>query len=121
MTECAVQSRKQRWLEFFDLASPRRVAYLIRYAPDLPFRPLPNPECRQERIEWIWQNYEYHLKRVEWLDDDTVPPEPLTPAEWLSIVPADSHIVLDIPAASREEALQLCDMLKRSNPRGFYE
>jgi hypothetical protein len=73
MTDAAIQSRKQRWLDFYDLTSPRRVAYLIRYAPELLPRPLPNPDCRQERLEWIWQNYEYHLRRMDWLKDDTVP------------------------------------------------
>lgn len=52
------------------------MAYLIRYAPDLPPRPLPFPELVPERIEWIWQNYEYHLHRMEWLQDDTVPAHP---------------------------------------------
>jgi hypothetical protein len=65
--------RKQRWCEFFDLSSPRRVAFLVRYAPEIPPRPLPNPELRAERLEWIWRNYVYHLERMEWLDDDTLP------------------------------------------------
>jgi hypothetical protein len=73
MSESALQARKQRWLEFYDLASPRRLATLIRYAPDLPPRPLPMPDRITERIEWIWMNYEYHLRRMDWLDDDTLP------------------------------------------------
>jgi len=73
MPEATIQSRKQRWIDFYDLASPRRVAYLIRYAPELPPRPLPFPERVPERIEWIWQNYEYHLRRMDWLEDDTLP------------------------------------------------
>jgi hypothetical protein len=73
MTESTLQNRKQRWLDFYNLNSPRRVAYLIRYAPELPPRPLPTPERVPERIEWIWQNYEYHLRRMHWLLDDTVP------------------------------------------------
>ena len=73
MTESAIQSCKQRWLDFYDLASPHRVAYLIRYAPDLPPRPLPTPERVPEWTEWIWQNYDYHLQRMDWLQDDTLP------------------------------------------------
>ncbi len=73
MTESAIQSRKQRWLDLYNLSGPRRVAYLIRYAPELPPRPLPFPDRVPERIEWIWQNYEYHLRRMDWLPDDTVP------------------------------------------------
>jgi hypothetical protein len=73
MPETGIELRKQRWLDFYDLASSRRMAYLIRYAPELPSRPLPTPERVPERIEWIWQNYEYHLRRMEWLQDDTLP------------------------------------------------
>lgn len=73
MTESAILSRKQRWVEFLDLNSARRAVFLIRYCPELAYRPLPNPDCIQERIEWIWENYAYHMKRMDWLDDDTVP------------------------------------------------
>jgi hypothetical protein len=73
MSDSTLENRKKRWLEFYDLSSPRRVAYIIRYAPDLPPRPLPTPENIPERIQWIWRNYEYHLQRLEWLQDDTVP------------------------------------------------
>lgn len=73
MADSTVELHKQRWMEFYDLTSPRRVAYLIRYAPELPPRPLPLPNCVPERIEWIWQNYEYHLRRMDWLEDDTIP------------------------------------------------
>ena len=70
MTDSAIELRKQRWLDLYDLTSPRRVAYLIRYGPELPPRPLPTPERVPERVEWIWQNYEYHLRRMDWLQDD---------------------------------------------------
>ena len=73
MTDPAIQSRKQRWLEFYDLSSSRRFICIIRFAPGLPERPLPNPEKEQERIEWIWQNYQVHLQRTAWLEDDTLP------------------------------------------------
>jgi hypothetical protein len=73
MVESAVLCRKLRWLDFYDLTNPRRVAYLIRYSPELGPRPLPTPENVPERIEWIWQNYDYHLRRMDWLQDDTVP------------------------------------------------
>jgi hypothetical protein len=73
MINSDLQSRKQHWLEFYDRSSLRHIVFIIRYAPELPIRPLPNPERRQERINWIWQNYEYHLKRMEWLEDDTIP------------------------------------------------
>ncbi len=73
MTGSSIELRKQHWRDFYDLANPRRVAYLIRYSPALPPRPLPTPDRVPERIEWIWQNYEYHLRRMDWLQDDTLP------------------------------------------------
>jgi hypothetical protein len=68
-----LQTRKQRWLAFYDRCQPRRPIVIIRYAPELPPKPWPNPEVKRQRIEWIWQNYQYHLQRMEWLDDDTIP------------------------------------------------
>lgn len=65
--------RKQRWLDFLDISHPSHIVYLIRYAPELGTKPWPNPELKQARIEWIWQNYEYHLKRMNWLEDDSLP------------------------------------------------
>jgi hypothetical protein len=69
----SIIQRKQRWRNFLDLYHPFRFVFLIRYAPELPSRPWPNPELKQSRIEWIWKNYEYHLQRMAWLDDDTLP------------------------------------------------
>jgi hypothetical protein len=71
--EAQVKQRQQRWEKFYDFEQPVRRMYLIRYAPELPPRPWPNPELRQERLEWIWQNYTYHLERMAWLEDDTIP------------------------------------------------
>ena len=68
-----IQTRKQRWLDFYDRSQPNRYIAIIRYAPELPPKPWPNPDVKRERLEWIWQNYEYHLRRMEWLDDDTIP------------------------------------------------
>ncbi len=64
---------QQRWLDFYDLDSPQRLVYLIRYAPGLPPRPLPNPELKAQRLEWIWLNYLYFTERMDWLADDTLP------------------------------------------------
>jgi hypothetical protein len=73
MTDSRIAARKQRWVEFLDVKSTRRVAYLIRYCPELKPRPLPNPDLVRERIEWSWEYYEYHMKRMDWLEDDTIP------------------------------------------------
>jgi hypothetical protein len=71
--EGQVRQRKQRWLNFYDFERPVSRMFLIRYAPELPPRPFPNPELKAERLEWIWQNYVYHLERMQWLDDDMIP------------------------------------------------
>jgi hypothetical protein len=63
----------QHWLDFYDPGSSRRFIALIRYAPELPPRPLPNPELKAQRVEWIWQNYLAHICRKDWLVDDTLP------------------------------------------------
>ncbi len=73
MTYSTIDSRKQHWLDFYDLTSARRLVFVIRYDQGLPARPLPNPDRREERLEWIWRNYEHHLKRMEWLADDSLP------------------------------------------------
>lgn len=69
----SLQDRKQRWINFYDLANPRRLVVIVRYAPDLPPRPLPNPDLVEQRLEWIWRNYELNLERLSWLDDDSLP------------------------------------------------
>lgn len=68
-----LKQRKQRWCDFYDFTKPASRVFIIRHAPDLPPRPIPNPELKGERIEWIWQNYQYHLERMQWLEDDTIP------------------------------------------------
>ena len=68
-----IKERKQRWCNFYDFSQPASQVFIIRYAPDLPPRPVPNPELKRERIEWSWKNYEYHLQRMQWLEDDNIP------------------------------------------------
>jgi hypothetical protein len=68
-----IQERKKRWLNFYDPSRPERLIYMIRYAPGNQLRPLPRPELKRERVEWIWQNYQFHCQRMLWLEDDTLP------------------------------------------------
>ena len=35
MPDVTIQSRMQHWLEFYDLASARRIVFLLRHSPDL--------------------------------------------------------------------------------------
>jgi hypothetical protein len=69
----AITQRKQRWVNFLDISHPSRYVFLIRYAPESGTRPWPNPELKKSRIDWIWRNYEFHYRRMDWLDDDTIP------------------------------------------------
>ena len=71
--ETYIAQRKQRWLDFYDHSRPQSHVFIIRYAPGLPVRPFPNPWLKRERLEWIWANYEWHVQRMEWLEDDTLP------------------------------------------------
>ncbi len=68
-----ILQRKQRWLNFYDRSQPKSHIFLIRYAPELGPKPWPNPDVKHQRLEWIWRNYEWHLQRMDWLDDDTIP------------------------------------------------
>jgi hypothetical protein len=68
-----IQQRKQRWVSFYDHTQPHSHIFIIRFAPGIGPRPYPNPDRVPARLEWIWQNYEWHLRRMEWLDDDSLP------------------------------------------------
>jgi hypothetical protein len=47
--------------------------------------------------------------------------EPMAPREWLSHIAPDTHLVLDIWAETKEEALQVSEELNRYNSRGENE
>lgn len=68
-----INLRKLRWLDFYNPNLPKRHVFVIRYAPALPTRPIPNPWLKQERLEWIAANFTWHLERMQWLEDDTIP------------------------------------------------
>jgi hypothetical protein len=68
-----IARRKQRWRQCFDPNAPAGHLFLIRYDPEAPVRPPPNPEHKQARIEWAWERYQRHRQRLEWLDDDSIP------------------------------------------------
>ena len=67
-----IVSRVDRWTGFLEGRAPSRI-FLIRWAPGLQSRPWANPGVRHERLDWIRRNYEWHLERAGWLEDDTVP------------------------------------------------
>lgn len=69
-----IADRKQRWEEFLRPGSAPGFMFLIRLGmPEAPPCPALWPEFRRERLEWIWQDYEAHRARAEWLHDDLVP------------------------------------------------
>jgi hypothetical protein len=67
-------ARIDRWTRFLDGTGASRL-FLIRYAPGagIADRPWPNPEARSARLDWARRSYAWHLERMRWLDDDTVP------------------------------------------------
>jgi len=71
--QAAIEDRKKRWADFYDPNNPPRHMLLIRLTENTPARPLPHPDKKQQRIEWAWMQYLAQMKRVAWLDDDTMP------------------------------------------------
>ena len=71
--ETTVAERKQRWCDFLDMSQPPRHLLLINYEPDGIEIPLPHPDKEAARIDSAWDRYERQTKRLEWLDDDTLP------------------------------------------------
>jgi hypothetical protein len=71
--EKIIASRKQRWIDFYDLEKSPICMFLIRYMPDLGTRPWPRGDNKSERIEWAWRKYQLQMDQLSWLDDDTLP------------------------------------------------
>jgi hypothetical protein len=73
-TTATVGARIDRWTRFLEGGGPSRL-FVIRYAPGLGVdgRPRPNPRENRARRDWMRRNYEWHLARTEWLDDDSLP------------------------------------------------
>ncbi|HUV05588.1 MAG TPA: uroporphyrinogen decarboxylase family protein [Armatimonadota bacterium] len=71
--QAAIEDRKKQWADFYDPNNPPRHMLLIRLTENTPARPLPHPDKKQQRIEWAWMQYLAQMKRVAWLDDDTMP------------------------------------------------
>jgi hypothetical protein len=65
--------RKERWSQFYDPATQSARLYWIECLPGLGTRPWPNPYNLDARIEWAWEKYQLQLKKLAWLDDDSLP------------------------------------------------
>ena len=68
-----IQTRVQRWRDFYDFAKPHRNVFTVDYWEEDLECPLPIPENHQARIDYACRKYEMDLQRAEWLDDDFVP------------------------------------------------
>jgi hypothetical protein len=73
MTDQTIISRKQRWLNFYNLLKPASHLFIIHYTPGLETRPWPRPDLKTARIEWAWKKYQLQLEQLNGLDDDALP------------------------------------------------
>ena len=68
-----IRERKERWIRAMaGEPAPRRLL-MVRYEPDAP--PWISPLSRNigRRTERAWSQYEKAMRRLEWLDDDSIP------------------------------------------------
>lgn len=73
LTLSTIDIRKKRWCDLLFMKEQPKVVFTIKYTPDALDRPWPWPDKKQERIEWAWETYVRHMKRIEWLEDDSIP------------------------------------------------
>lgn len=67
-----IETRKQRWRDLYAIKSSGH-RFLVGYGPDALPAPPRWPSLKAERIGHAWDQYERHLARAEWLDDDSIP------------------------------------------------
>jgi hypothetical protein len=69
-----IAARRRRWEAFVKPGAAPGFLFLVRLAmPGAPPRPALWPDKARERLEWVWQDYQAHRARAEWLHDDLVP------------------------------------------------
>ena len=68
-----IEARKSRWVDFYDLKKEPSQMFFLRLPENEPVRPLPHPDKKKERIEWIWEHYLNQMEKTSWLDDDSIP------------------------------------------------
>lgn len=69
-----VDQRIEKWKDFVNPESNQRFMLVVDIAPGLDDgRPLPWPQNKQKRIDFLWKKYQTMMQRLDWLDDDTVP------------------------------------------------
>lgn len=73
MSPKTLLERKKRWQGFYDVRRPARHMFLIRFSENERERPWPNPDKKQDRVEWAWEQYLNQTRRAAWLDDDVIP------------------------------------------------
>ncbi len=68
-----ISQRKDAWCRFLNRETSPKHLYLIDYSPDGMVRPPLWPSLKEARIDWAYDKYCRHLKRIEWLRDDSIP------------------------------------------------
>ena len=70
----AVRERQRRWERFLAPNAAPGFMFMVRKAePQIPPRPALWPQLKKQRLEWIWNDYQVHQARAEWLHDDLIP------------------------------------------------
>jgi len=69
-----LDKRIQRWRDLYNVGPGKRVVRFIINYPTTGIKwPFLSPECKQDRIDWAKQYYEWELKNTEEYDDDNLP------------------------------------------------
>jgi hypothetical protein len=64
---------KQRWRDFYNVHSDMKHLYIIDFCDGDVGGAWPNPDKKQERIDWSIKLYEYEMEQKNWLSDDKMP------------------------------------------------
>ena len=68
-----IQDRKQRWCRVMAGEPNPRHLLMVRYEPDVVPWAFPLSNNIPQRIDRAWIMYEQAMKRLEWLEDDSIP------------------------------------------------
>ncbi len=68
-----IEFRKQRWRQLMAGTGTVKDVFTIEYQPDNLPKPWPRPDTTAQRLEWAWDRYQRHLRRMTWLEDDSLP------------------------------------------------
>ncbi|MCL1859524.1 MAG: hypothetical protein FWF92_09885 [Oscillospiraceae bacterium] len=69
--ENIIKKRKQRWIDLY--SNNQKPGAVIFMGQDYGSRPLPYPENKNRRIEYILNMYKIQMDSLEYMDDDKIP------------------------------------------------